>query len=389
MGIQSACGRSHSRRTFAAFFLALVVGLFSASAPTASAQGVTKDTIVIGQSAALSGPAEALGREMRQGAEAYFKIVNDAGGINGRKIKLISLDDGYEPDRAKANTQKLIADEKVLALFGYVGTPTSNAALPVFTEAKVPFIGAFTGADSLRNPFNRYIFNIRASYFDETERIIENLSTQGVKRIAVFYQNDAYGKAGLAGVERAMKKRNLPIIATATVERNTVNVKDAVSTLSKADPAAVVMISAYKSCAAFIREMQQAGKFPMFWNVSFVGSKALVQELGDASRGVQISQVVPFPWGTELKVVSDYQKAIGSEADYSFTSLEGYISARVLVEGLKRAGKSPTRESLVEGLESMGTTDVGGFRVSFGNADHSASDFVDLTVVTKGGKFRR
>jgi branched-chain amino acid transport system substrate-binding protein len=266
LNTSTAFDSAHPRGRY--FFLALIMSLFALKA---GAQGVTADTIVIGQSAALSGPAEALGKEMKLGADMYFKVVNDAGGVNGRKIKMISLDDGYEPDRAKANTKKLIEEEKVLALFGYVGTPTSNAALPLFTEAKVPFIGAFTSAQSLREPFNRCIFNVRASYFDETERIVENLVAQGVKNIAVFYQNDAYGKAGLAGMERAMKKRNLPIMALATVERNTVNVDDAVKIMVKADATAIVMISAYKSCAAFIREMQTKGKFPLFWNVSFVG----------------------------------------------------------------------------------------------------------------------
>jgi branched-chain amino acid transport system substrate-binding protein len=355
----------------------------------AHAQGVTADTILIGQSAALSGPAELLGKEMKLGAEAYFKVINDAGGINGRKIKLVSLDDGYEPDRAKANTQKLINEEKVLALFGYVGTPTSNAALPVFTEAKVPFIGAFTGAQSLREPFNRYIFNVRASYFDETERIVENLVAQGVKNIAVFYQNDAYGKAGLAGMERAMKKRNLPITALATVERNTVNVDEAVKTMVKADATAIVMVSAYKSCAAFIREMQKAGKFPLFWNVSFVGSKALADELGEASRGTQISQVVPFPWSTEYKVVSEYQKVIGGEANYSFTSLEGYIAAKILVAGLKKAGKNLSRESLVDALAEMQAIDVGGYKVDFSAENHNGSSFVDLTIISRNKQFKR
>jgi branched-chain amino acid transport system substrate-binding protein len=367
------------------FASASVMALFS---PVSRAQGVTSDTILIGQSAALSGPAQELGKEMKLGAEAYFNLVNEQGGVNGRKIKLISLDDGYEPDRAKANTEKLIREHKVLALFGYVGTPTSNAALPLFTEAKVPFIGAFTGAQSLREPFNRYIVNVRASYFDETERIVENLAAQGVKRIAVFYQNDAYGKAGLAGMERAMKKRNLPIIALATVERNTVDVAAAVDTMKKADPTAVVMISAYKSCAAFILEMQRAGKFPLFWNVSFVGSNALAKELGSASRGTQISQVVPFPWGTEAKVVSDYQKVIG-ENKYSFTSLEGYIAAKLLVEGLKRAGKTPNRESLINAIEGLGTIDMGGFTLSYGPQAHNGSEFVDLTIISKNGTFRR
>ena len=384
--------RSIAQHTFGITLIArgFAFVLLSAFAVCAAqAQGVTNDTILIGQSAALSGPAELLGKEMKSGAEAYFKVINDAGGINGRKIKLVSLDDGYEPDRAKANTQKLINDEKVLALFGYVGTPTSNAALPVFTEAKVPFIGAFTGAQSLREPFNRYIFNIRASYFDETERIVENLVAQGVKNIAVCYQNDAYGKAGLAGMERAMKKRNLPIVALATVERNTVNVAEAVKTMAQVDATAIVMVSAYKSCAAFIREMQKAGKFPLFWNVSFVGSKALADELGEASRGTQISQVVPFPWSTEHRVVSEYQKVIGGEANYSFTSLEGYIAAKVLVAGLRKAGKNLSRESLVDALANSDVMDLGGFKVDFSPDNHNGSTFVDLTIISKNKQFKR
>lgn len=358
------------------------------TAPPADAQGVTSDTIVIGQSAALSGPAQELGREMKLGAEAYFNFVNENGGINGRKIKLISIDDGYEPDRAKANTIKLITEDKVLALFGYVGTPTSNASLPIFTDAKVPFVGAFTGAQSLREPFNRYIFNVRASYFDETEEIVDHLVQQGVKKIAVFYQNDAYGKAGLAGMELAMKKRNLEIAATATVERNTVDVAAAVMTLSKANVAAVVMIGAYKSCGAFIKAMKKANAFPQFWNVSFVGSRALAAELGDDGRGVQISQVVPFPWAAGTRVVNDYQRKMGGEDKVSFTSLEGYIAAMVLVEGLKKAGRNLSRESLIDAMSNLGTVDLGGFKVSYTPTNHNGSSFVDLTIISKKQTFK-
>jgi len=356
---------------------------------TAIAQGVTTDTILIGQSAALSGPAEELGKEMKAGAEAYFDVINKSGGVNGRRIKLVSLDDGYEPERAAANTRKLITEDKVLALFGYVGTPTSNAALPIFTQAKVPFIGAFTGAQSLREPFNRYVFNVRASYFDETEQIVGHLVQQGIKNIAVFYQNDAYGKAGLAGVERAMKARKLEITATATVERNTTDVAAAVGKLANSKTNAIIMISAYKSCGAFIKGMKLAGGYQQFWNVSFVGSRALSNELGDDGRGVQISQVVPFPWSDVNPIVRAYQKRIGSADKYSFTSLEGYIAAKVLVEGLKRAGKTPTRESLVDGLASMGKVDLGGFTVSYTPTDHNGSSFVDLTIISRGGTFKR
>ena len=352
------------------------------------AQGVSADTILIGQSAALSGPAEQLGKEMKAGADAYFDVVNKAGGVNGRMIKLLTVDDGYEPDKAAANTKKLIAEDKVLALFGYVGTPTSNAALPIFTASKVPFVGAFTGAQSLREPFNRYIFNVRASYFDETEQIVAHLVQQGITKIAVFYQNDAYGKAGLAGVERAMKKRMLEITDTGTVERNTTDVAAAVGKLAKSGASAVIMISAYKSCAAFIRAMKLAGGFQQFWNVSFVGSKALSSELGDEGIGVQISQVVPFPWSDVNPVVRDYQKHIGGASKYSFTSLEGYIAAKILVEGLKRAGKNPTRESLVDALAGMGKTDLGGFTVSYSPTNHNGSTFVDLTIISRAGTFK-
>lgn len=355
---------------------------------TSFSQGVSANTILIGQSAALSGPAEQLGKEMKTGAEAYFNVVNQSGGINGRQIKLVSLDDGYEPDKAAANTKKLIEEDKVLALFGYVGTPTSNAALPLFNAAKVPFIGAFTGAQSLREPFNRYIFNVRASYFDETEQIVAHLVQQGITKISVFYQNDAYGKAGLAGVERAMKKRKLEITDTATVERNTTDVSAAVGKLAKSSSSVVIMISAYKSCAAFIKAMKLAGGLQQFWNVSFVGSRALSDDLADEGIGVQISQVVPFPWSETNPIVREYQKHIGGRDKYSFTSLEGYIAARVLVEGLKRAGKSLTRESLVDGLAALGKLDLGGFTVNYTPTNHNGSTFVDLTIISRGGKFR-
>jgi len=366
--------------------------LLAATTVTAGAEpGVTATTIVIGQSAAFSGPASELGLEMRAGALAYFQAVNAAGGINGRKIELRSLDDGYEPDRAAANTKKLI-DEGVFLLFGYVGTPTSNAAKPIFTAARVPFVGPFTGAESLRNPLNRYIFNVRASYFDETDKIVGQLVGQTLDRIAVFYQNDDYGKAGLAGVERAMQRRNLKIVATGTVERNTVDVAAAVKAIGSVDPQGVVMISAYKSCAAFIKAMRAAGHNPQFMNVSFVGSRALAHEAGPEGRGVGISQVVPFPWNLSARVVKDYQQMLEASTgkqNFSFTSLEGFIAAKVLVEGLRRTGPDLTRERFITAMEQIRDFDVGGFVVSFSPTDHGGSKFVELTVIGKDERFLR
>jgi branched-chain amino acid transport system substrate-binding protein len=364
----------------------------AAIAVAASADpGVTSNSILIGQSAAFTGPASELGTEMRAGAMAYFQVVNAAGGVNGRKIELRSLDDGYEGDRAAANTRKLI-DEGVFLLFGYVGTPTSNASKPIFTAAKVPFVGPFTGAESLRNPLNRYIFNVRASYYDETDKLVGQLVGQTLDRIAVFYQNDDYGKAGLAGVERAMTKRNMKILATGTVERNTTDVAAAVNSICKIEPQGVVMISAYKSCAAFIKEARAAGCNPQFLNVSFVGSKALAHEAGPAGRGVGISQVVPFPWNISARVVKDYQQLLEASTgkqNYSFTSLEGFIAAKVLVEGLRRTGSDLTREKFINAMEQMRDYDVGGFNVSFSPTDHSGSKFVELTVISKDERFLR
>jgi ABC-type branched-subunit amino acid transport system substrate-binding protein len=359
-------------------------------AGAAFAQGVTDSQVVLGQSVALSGPAEQLGKDMQLGASLVFNAVNAAGGVNGRKIVLKTLDDGYEATRAADNTKKLITEDRVFALFGYVGTPTSAASMPIFTEARVPFVGPFTGAELLRNPVNPLIFNVRASYYDETEAIVQHLTAMGINKIAVFYQNDAYGQAGLAGVERALKKRNLDVVSKGTVERNTVAVGKAIEDISKANPQAIVMISAYKSCAAFIRDMKKAGKNPTFWNVSFVGSKALAKELDKEGRGVQISQVVPFPWDSSVPVVKEYQKAMAAaNAEPGFGTLEGYIAAKVMVEGLRRAGKRLDRDSFVRAMESIQDYDVGGFKVNYGPGNRSGSKFVDLTIISKDQKFVR
>ena len=369
----------------------LLVAAGLSSSLCSAENGVTGDTVVLGQSVALTGPAAALGIEMRNGAKVYFDFINAKGGVNGRKIQLITLDDGYEPARTVPNTKKLIEEHKVFALFGYVGTPTSSAALPLFTQARVPFFGAFTGAELLRQPFNRYIFNVRASYYDETEKIVEQLVSTGSKNIAVFYQDDAYGQAGLKGVELAMTRRALKISSLGTVERNTIKVEQAVKTINAAQPDAVVMIGAYKACGEFIRQMKKHGSAAQFYNVSFVGSKALADDLGGEGVGVAISQVMPFPWGAAVPVVREYQSLMlrAGHKEFTFSTVEGYIAAKVFVEALRRAGKDLTRERLVAALEKMNDVDVGGFYVGFSPTNHNASKFVDLTIIARDGKFLR
>lgn len=346
--------------------------------------------IILGQSAAFTGPAAQLGIQFYQGARVYFDQINAQGGINKRQIEIRNLDDGYEPDRCAENTRKLLADD-VFALFGYIGTPTSLAALPLATREKTPFIAPFTGAMALRDPFNKYAFHVRASYNDETGLIVKQLTSLGLKKIAVFYQNDAYGKAGLAGVTLALTGLGLKPVAQATVERNSVDVAQAVKTLVAAAPDAVVQISAYKSCAAFIREARKAGYGGTFYNVSFVGTQALADELGKDGAGVVVSQVMPSPYNAARPIAREFVEAVkaaGKDAQANFSSMEGYIAARLFVDGLKRAGTKPTRETLITGLEGIGTQSLGGFSVTFSPTDHVASSFVELSMLTGDGRVR-
>jgi branched-chain amino acid transport system substrate-binding protein len=373
----------------------LTRGLFAALAMLlphlASAQGVTNDRILLGQSVALTGAAAQLGIQMRAGIKAYFDFVNENGGVHGRKLELVTLDDGYEPSRSVPNTKRLIDEHKVFGLIGYVGTPTSVPTIPVFTAAKVPFVGPFTGAEALRAPFNRYIFHVRASYYDETEKIVEHIVSVGGKSIAVFYQDDAYGQAGLKGVEIAMAKRGLKISSLGTVERNTIKVENAVKSINAAKPDAVVMISAYTSCAEFIRQMKKAGSGATFYNVSFVGSKALSDALDKEGVGVAISQVVPFPWGAAVPVVKEYHKLSvqAGNKDFNFSAMEGFLVAKVFVEGLRRAGRNLTREGFIDAMERMREVDIGGFYISYSPTNHAGSKFVDLTIISRNGKFLR
>jgi branched-chain amino acid transport system substrate-binding protein len=351
--------------------------------------GVTDKEVLVGQYAAYTGPAGQLGKRMRAGIEAEFKAINAQGGVNGRQLKLIGRDDGYEPERAKAAVKALIEEDKVFALVGSVGTPTGLATVPILTAAGVPLVGMFTGAEGLRQPLNRHVFHVRASYFDETERIVEHLTTLGIKKIAVFYQDDAYGKAGLEGVDRALTRRKLKTVATGPHERNSTDVNKALASILKGSPDAIVQISAYKSCAAFIKQARAKGFGGQFFNVSFVGSKALADELGDAGNGVVISQVVPFPYSPSSAIVREYQQRMAEAGDkeLDFSSLEGFLSAKVFVEGLKRAGRNLTRDGLITGLESMHDVNFGGFTISYSPTDHTGSNFTDLTIVGRGGKF--
>ena len=348
--------------------------------------------ILFGQSAALTGPTSELGTGMKLGLDAAFNEINANGGINGYRLQLISLDDGYEPEAAIVNTGRLIEEDQVFALIGPVGTPTSTAAQPIATEAGVPYIGAFTGAEFLRDAEALpNVINVRASYFQETEEMAARLSEDmGFDTVSIFYQDDSYGRAGLAGLRRAVDIYGMEIGAEVSYPRNTEAVKLALLDLRRAGADAVVIIGAYQPASTMIRWARKLDYSPYFINISFIGSEALARTLGEDGEGVYVTQVVPFPEDASLPVVAEYQAAlrrIDSGATPSFVSLEGYLAGRLAAEGLRLAGPEPTREGFLRSLKTSGEIDLSGFSLSYGMNDNQGSDQVYLTVIDENGDF--
>ena len=373
--------------------LPLVLGALLATGIAASAEdGVSADKIVFGQAAALEGPASALGLGMKLGLEAAFAEANKAGGVKGRKLELKSVDDGYEPTKAIEAVKKLLEQDKVFAIAGTVGTPTAAATQPIATAAGAPFIGPFTGVEFLREPYKPLVMNIRASYFQETEAMVEHLTKDlGATKIAIMYQDDAFGQAGLAGVKKALDKRQMQLAGEGTFERNTVAVKAALLAIKKVEPHAVIMISPYKPAAEFIKLAKQIKFDATFVNISFVGSDALAKELGPAGAGVVITQVVPFPKDTAIPVVGRYQaslKASAPDAQPGFVSLEGYLVGRAIIAALEKVNGEPTRKALIEAVQKAGTFDLGGFKLTYSDASNRGSDQVFLTVIQADGSFK-
>jgi branched-chain amino acid transport system substrate-binding protein len=373
---------------------ACLASLFVWGLPVSEAlaeNGVFPDKIVFGQVAALEGPAQALGQGMREGILAAFGEVNRAGGINGRKLELNSMDDGYEPEKTIGATKKLINEEKVFALVGAVGTPTSKAGQPIATDAKVPFIGAFTGAEFLRAPYNRYVVNVRGSYYQETEAWIEHLTKDlGISKIAILYQDDAFGLAGLEGVKIALAKRNMSLVASGTFKRNTTAVKSALLDIMKGEPQAVVTVGPYKPIAEFVKVARQQKFNPIFVAISFVGSDALARELGNSGAGVVVSQVVPFPWDASIPVAASYQAAMQASNAGSkpgFVSLEGYLVGRLVAETLRRMPEEPTREAFLDVI-AKGGFDFGGVKLNYAANKNQGMDEVFFTILQSDGKFR-
>ena len=342
--------------------------------------------IILGQSCALSGPAKDLGIEMRAGLLASFGLINDNGGVKGREIHLISLDDGYEPDKAARNTLKLITEDDVFLLIGEVGTPTSKAVIPIIEEYRIPFFAPFTGAELLRNPFRRYVINVRASYYQEMEQLADYLINQRhFSRISCFYQNDSYGYAGLKGIERALEKRGMQLVSKGTYERNTLAVMGGMKDIYRADPEAVVLVGAYPACAEFIKlSKTKINQNLTFCNISFVGTESLKDALGAYGADVIISQVVPDPKDPAIPLIKEYMQSMRRYqhgAPLSFTSLEGYIAGRLFAKIADSVAGELTRESFVSTMQTVGSFNLGGVVLTFGPADHQGLDTIYLTTI--------
>jgi len=365
----------------------LMIGnLFSMLALAANAD------VVIGQVAPLSGVLASTGQQMVLGGKVCFDAVNAQGGVHGQKIRTVVLDDGYKVDETLRLTKDLVADPQVVALFGFAGTANVSKLLQdkVLEQGGIALVAPYTGGEPLRKPFNPWIFHVRAGYADEAEHMVQQLTTQGIQRVAVLYQNDAFGKAGLEGVEAAMARRQRKVAAAAPYERNTDDVKAAVQAILKADAQAVIMIAVNKPAAAFVRAYREAGGGGQLFNISVVDPAELVKLAGlQASKGLGISQVVPYPYQDRLPVVREFHKLMkqyAPAAAVNYTNFEEFLGAKVLVEALRRAGPSPTRASVIKALETLNPFDLGGVSVAFSKDHRIGSRFVEVTVISSAGK---
>ena len=375
------------------YLTAIPVGLVFAFVPVwAAEQGVSDDRILFGQSAALTGPAADLGTGVRLGIQAAFHEANARGGVHGRRLELRTLDDAYEPEKAIVNTRALIegGDDPVFALIGAVGTPTSRSAAPIARAAAVPYLAPYTGAALLRQPELPNVVNLRASYNQETEEIVDHLRTAfSLSRIAILHQDDSYGRAGLQGVLDALDKRGMEPAGVASYIRNTTAVKTAVLDLRAGRPEAVVLVGAYKPVAAAIRWARHIGFDPVFFTISFSGGNALARELGNSGGGVLVSQVVPFPMSLDPAAVA-YRRALAAYSPKSvpgFVSFEGYLAGKLAIVGLERAGRDLTRQGFLDSLLMSRPISLDGLRLTYGESDNQGSDAVFLTVIGDDGTF--
>lgn len=348
--------------------------------------------LVIGQVAPLSGVLASTGAQMVLGGRIYFEHVNAKGGVHGRPIRQVVLDDGYKVDETVRLTRELLARPDLLALYGFAGTANIGKLLAdgVLEQGGAALVAPYTGGENLRTPFNPWIFHLRAGYADETEHMVQQLTTLGMRRVAVMYQDDGFGQAGLEGVRSALTRRQLQLSAAAGYERNTDKVEEAVRRIKASDAQAVIMISVNKPTAAFVKRYRELGGGAQLYNISVVDPAEIVKLAGLANaHGLGISQVVPFPYTPKLPAVREYQELLqryAPEHQVNYTSFEEFLGAKVLVEGLRRAGPNPTRAKVLEALESISAFDLGGITVNYSPRNRVGSRYVEVTVIGSSGK---
>lgn len=371
-------------------FKAALAASFAAAAFAASAaQGVQDTSVTFVQVADTSGSRSALTLELNAGTLAYFKEVNARGGIHGRQLKLETVDDGYVVQRTKEATQAAIAQDRAFAFVSSIGTANAEAVLPLINAARVPLVAPLSGAETLREPASRYVFHVRASYAQEVERMVEHVATIGIRRVAVFYDDDAFGQDVRKAVDAALARRNLKAVAAGKVERGSTDVTAAVKAVAAAQPQVVICGSFGKSLVEFIRAMKATPAQPQFYALSFFTAGASIRQLGTDARGIGVTQVMPKPGAANIPLIREFQAAMAAhmpQAKVSYISLEGYVTAKVLAEGLQRAGRQLTRERFIDALESFRSVDLGGIHLTYSPADHSGLKRVEITVVDGGGQ---
>ena len=384
------CRLVHRRRLpkLCSLLLLLMAVLWPLS--TRAETGVFPDRLVLGQSAGLSGPLAGAAQACAQGARAYFDAVNAHGGVHGRKIEMRVHDDGYDAQAAAANTRRLIHDDKVFALFGHVGWPGVSAALPVVTQGRLPFLFPCSGAPSLYDGFNRHVFTLRASYTREYRYLLRMFSRMGVKRLALIYQNNVFGKRLFDEVNKEAEARSLSVFPGAIDAGS--NFPALLRRTLAQGPDAVLLVNGDPLLnVAVVRGLQESGYHGRYFGASMTGQRTFIEQLGEFARGVVIAQIVPSPWQVSIPLVADYRKLMVAQgvSEFSFGSMEGFIGARIVVEGLRRAGRHLTRERLIEALESINEHNFEhrGFPVNFSATNHQGADFVDTAMISSGTLF--
>ena len=376
------------RRGLAAVLCSLGTPL--AWAQSAASPGVSDTEILLGQSCQLSGPLEGITREVRQGASLCFDHINAQGGVRGRKIRVLALDDAYDPKKAEANTRHFINEAKVLALFQYAGTPPALAGMALAEQTGVPLIAPFTGAEELRKPELRYVFNIKAGYATELHAMLRHLASVGLRSVAAVYLDNPFGLGGLAALQASARELNVQLLATAPLQVNGSNLAQAVAHVGQHHPKAVIVISAGKPSVDFIAAYQATGRPTLFYVLSVISNVQLAQGLGARARGVVMSQVIPPPWSSGLELTREFQRLAKAQGiqEFTFSQMEGFLSAKFLVEALQRAGPQPTRASLIHAMEGMQLS-LGGYPIRLSARQHSSGRFVDLLMLSKDGSFAR